>query len=78
MIFKQNQSPLELLCSFAVESANGKFVRIERTEDRATLVVFTGRVSRTELKLPIQDLTYDAIKKIIAEAETPVEVAVIA
>jgi len=77
----KNQSPLESLCSFAVQSAGGKFLRLERRIDGfgkpVTLVVFLSPASLTKLNLPIVDLTYDRIKKSIAEVDQDQSVAAV-
>ena len=76
-----NQSSLELLCSFAVESAGGKFLRVERTVDGEgkpiTLVVFLSPATLTKLKLPILELTYDRVKKSISEVDQDVPIAAV-
>ena len=76
-----NQSPLELLCSFAIESAGGKFLRVERTVDcegkSLTLVVFLSPATLTKLKLPILELTHDRIKKSISEVDQDAPIAAV-
>ncbi len=70
---QHSQAPLELLSSFAIESAGGKFLRVERTVNDegkpVTLVVFLSPATLTKLTLPVLELTYDRVKKSIAEVD---------